>query len=77
MVAVELPIVAWLSVAGAPVPVTLGASAAAGALVYGAVIRGLFAGAWSDLELVAGRLLRNRERSSEAPGVPLPSSSPS
>jgi O-antigen/teichoic acid export membrane protein len=77
MVAVELPLVAWLSVAGAPVPVTLGAAATAGALVYGAVIRGLFAGAWSDLELVVGRLLRNRERSPDGPVVPLPSSSPS
>jgi O-antigen/teichoic acid export membrane protein len=76
MVAVELPLVAGLSAAGVAVPVTLCAAAAAGALAYLAVIRGLFAAAWSDLELIASRLLPGRKRSSESPVVPLASSSP-
>jgi O-antigen/teichoic acid export membrane protein len=77
MVAVELPLVALLSASGAAVPLTLAVAAACGGLAYAAVIRGLFAGAWSDLQLVASRLLPARARSSDGSVVPIPSSSPS
>lgn len=67
LLAVSFPLVRWLSELGTPVPIALAATGVAGLLTYAIALRLLFFDAWSDVMLLARRVLPQRRRSAPAP----------